>query len=629
MLQSIHNATKNWVGYVILFIMTIFLVGAFALWGVGDIFRGGNDTTVAEVGGKTISAAEFDREFRGQLRRLSGGENGEMTVEQARALGIDRAVLDTMIERVAVDERVHDLGLVGTDSAVRAQIEGDQTFQGTDGRFDRGKFSRLLQGAQIGESEYAENMRADIARNQYVLSAVAGLAAPPRMARLLYDYVYEQRVVEHMVLTPDGVPSPPEPTDAQLAAYHKAHTPQFSTPEYRELEFVQIGVNEVASDIAINEADIKKAWEDRKDDFQKPEQRELEQIAFPTQAAAQAAYAKIQQGAPFLTVAHDAGKTDADIKLGTFTKANLDARLAAPAFALAEGATSAPVQGPFAWVILRVTKITPGETKTYEQVHDELRAQLVKEHAAERIADVSNKFEDARAGDKAFAEAATAAGLTAHRVTIDNKGLAPDGSKPAIPAAPEFLQQAFATESGNESDMFEGADHTQYAVRVNTVRAPQLKPLASVRAQVRDGWMAEQRAKLLLDRAKALSAQMEREHAIAGAASAIGKTPATSAPLTRGSAGEVFSQDAITKLFAAPPGTAIYARVGRGDGYVLARVVKVNHPAPTPQQLEQMRATLSQQVGQDLQMTLQKGARAEAGVEIHQKTLAQLLGETQ
>jgi len=58
MLQSIHNATKNWIGYIVLFIMVIFLVGAFALWGVGDIFRGGTDTVVATVGSQSIASLD-------------------------------------------------------------------------------------------------------------------------------------------------------------------------------------------------------------------------------------------------------------------------------------------------------------------------------------------------------------------------------------------------------------------------------------------------------------------------------------------------------------------------------------------------------------------------------------------
>lgn len=628
MLQSIHNATKNWFGYIILFIMTIFLVGAFALWGVGDIFRGGVDTTIAEVGGRNIERTDYDRELKAAMRDAGQGQ-ADITMEQAKALGLDKEVLDRMIERLALDERARALGLTATDATVRTRLEQEQAFQGTDGRFDRGRFERLLQSAGYDESEYIEGTRSDVARQQYVLAGVAAIGATPRMTRLLLDYLTEQRTAEYFTLTPDVAGGVPEPSEAQLAAFHKAHAPQFSTPEYREIEYVSIGVAEVSNEIPVSDADLQKSWELRKDEFQKLEVRELEQIAFPNEAAAKAAYERIQHGTPFATVAHDAGKSDADIKLGSFTEKQLDPRLVGAAFKLPDGGVSAPVQGPFNWVILRVAHITPGEAKTFEQVHDQLRSDLIKERAVERISDMANKFEDERASDKPFAQSATAAGVTAHHVVVDNKGLAPDGTKAPIPAAPEFLAQVFATESGNESDMFEDAEHAQDAVRVIGIRAPALKPLDQMRTQVRDAWLAEQRANLLENRAKALAAQMQREGSVAGAARTIGRTPTTSAALARNSAGDVFSQDALTKLFNAPPGTSVYARLGKGDGYALARVTKVTHPSPDPGMLMQLRTQLSQQLEADLGQTLARAARAEAGVEVHEHTLQQTIGETQ
>ncbi len=629
MLQSIHNATKNWFGYIILAIFTSLLVIAFAAWGVGDIFRGGNDTTVAEVGGHDLDRADYDRELRAEMRAAGRGQ-GEITMEQARALGLPDAVLNRMVAWLALDERVHDLGLTASDTALRQRIERDEAFQGTDGRFSKPRFDYILQQVGYTEPQFVEATRSDFARQQYMLAGVSATTAPLRLTRLVYDYYAEQRFAEYITLTPDVAGSVPEPTEAQLAAFHKAHAPAFSTPEYREIEYVSIGVAEVASDIPVSEADLQKAWETRKEEFQKPEQREIEQIAFPNEQAAKAAYERIQHGTPFATVGHDAGKTDADLKLGTFTPKQLDPRLSGAAFALPNGGVSAPVKGPFTWVILRVAKITPGETKTFEQVRDQLRNDLLKERAADHISKIVDAFEDARAGDKPFASAATAAGITAHHVIIDNKGLAPDGSKAPVPAAPEFMQQVLATESGSDSEMFSDADGaTQYAVKVVGIRPPVLKPLESVRAQVRERWIADQRANLLENRAKALVAQMQREGRITGAAGTIGRTATTSPALTRSTAGDVFSQDALAKLFASPPGTPVYARLGRGEGYVIARVTKVNHPVAPQDVMMQLRAQLSQQMKGDMEQTVAQGARADAGVEIHHQALQQALGDTQ
>lgn len=621
MLQGIRNATKHWVGYLVLTIMVGGLVVAFAAWGVGDIFRGGVDTTVATVGDRTIDRDTFDLELKSQLRAYSAQQQTEITVEQARAMGLHKIILDRMIERIAMDDRVSSLGLTVSDETITNVIQKDQTFEGGSGTFDHDRFLRILQKSGMGEQQYIDAVRSEMSRQQYRLALIAGMSSPPRLARLVYDYVSERRVAEYIVVGPADAGAPPEPTETELADFHKAHANMFSTPEYREVEYVQIGVNDVASEIALNEADLKASWENRQKEFQVPEKRDVEQIAFPNQAAAQAAYTKIQSGTPFVTVAGEAGIPEAQLKLGTFDRGGLDPRLATAAFALQTGGVSAPVQGPFNWVILRVTKVVPGVTKTYEEMREQLRADLLREKSADPISTRMGALDDALAGGKPLSQAATAAGLTAKRVTVDAKGMAPDGTRTAMASSALFLQQAFAADIGTETDPFGGEDQTQYVLRVAAVRPSAPKPLEAVRAQVREAWLAEKRGKLLLERVQALAASAQTERSLAGAGRTLGRAPAVSPELTRSAAGPIFSAAALTKLFSSPPGTAVYGRAGTGGGYVLARVTRVSHPEPKPEELSAFRSEVGGQLGRDAEQVATLAARALAGVEINQRNL--------
>ena len=84
------------------------------------------------------------------------------------------------------------------------------------------------------------------------------------------------------------------------------------------------------------------------------------------------------------------------MKLGTYPATGLDPKLSAAVFAAPEGGVTPPVQGPFGWVILRNAKIIPGESKTFEEVKDSLKADLVKARAGAKLTDIANAFEDAR-----------------------------------------------------------------------------------------------------------------------------------------------------------------------------------------------------------------------------------------
>ena len=47
---------------------------------------------VAEVGGTALSDADYDQQLKGQLRQLSAQTQTELTMEQAKAIGIDGLV---------------------------------------------------------------------------------------------------------------------------------------------------------------------------------------------------------------------------------------------------------------------------------------------------------------------------------------------------------------------------------------------------------------------------------------------------------------------------------------------------------------------------------------------------------
>src|SRR5262252_7449920 len=67
MLQQLRKASKSWVASAIIGVLVL----AFALWGVADIFRGGGDTVVADVGTAQISSADYQRALQNQMRAFS------------------------------------------------------------------------------------------------------------------------------------------------------------------------------------------------------------------------------------------------------------------------------------------------------------------------------------------------------------------------------------------------------------------------------------------------------------------------------------------------------------------------------------------------------------------------------
>src|SRR5258705_2291534 len=628
MLQQLRAASKSWVASVIIGVLVL----AFALWGVADIFRGGADTVIADVGRTQISDAEFDQQLRSQIRAVSSQSQTQLTMEQAKAIGLDKNVLDQVISRAALDEVVNRLGLTASQESIAAQIRGNPNFRGADGAFDPTLFARTLQDNTISEASFVGSTGKDIARTQLMEAATAGLVAPPGFARTLYDFVNEAQVPEYIVITPEEAGQVPPPTEADLVACQKAHAAQFRSPECRAFDYVRIGPDQISGEIQVSDADLKAQYDTHKAEYEKAEERQVEQIAFPSKEAADAAAAKIKTATEFAAAARERGLKDEDLKLGTFAATGLDPKLSAAVFAVPEGGVTAPVQGPFGWVILRNAKIIPGENKTFDQVRDALKADLVKARAGAKLTDIANAFEDARGGGTPMAEAATKQGLMLHHVAAaDRQGMTPEKTPADIPKQPQFLEQAFQTEAGEESDLFQSEDGQYFAVKLTGVTAPAVKPIDSVREEVREGFIAEARSKLLQTKVQALAAQAMKSSNLVEAGKSVGHAPVTAMPLKRGEMNDVFSTALVAQLFGAPPGAVVTGAAGKGNGYVIARVVRADHPEPDVSSADyaNFRKTAAQHLAETAVESLAAAARKQAGVSVHQATLQRILGDAQ
>src|SRR5882672_809472 len=628
MLQQLRKASKSPAASVVIGILVL----AFALWGVADIFRGGGDTVVADVGSSQISDSQYDLLLKNQIRALSSQTQTEITMEQARAMGLDRNVLDQAIGRAALDERTRDLGLTATRSAIEAQFTGNAAFKGAGGAFDPLLFQRALQESGYSVQGFYALTGQDIVRRQMVDAITDGMAAPPGLARLLYDFFNEKRTAEYVVVTPEEAGQVAEPSASDLEAYHKAHADQFSSPEYRAFDYVQISPEQVAGEVQVSDADVKAEYDAHKANYEKAEQRDIEQIAFPNKEAADAAAARIKTGADFATLAGERGLSAEDVKLGTFSAPAMDPRLSAVAFKVPAGGVTEPVQGPFGWVILRAARVVPGEDKSFNEVKDEIKAGLVKTRARAKLADVANAFEDQRGSGATIADVAMKLGLTVrHVVAADRNGTTPEGGKAEIPAQPVFMQQVFQTESGEEGDLFSTEDGASYAVKVTSTTPPAIKPLEQVREQVREGYLTEARNKLLQSKVQAFADQAMKAGSLAEVGKALRRAPLTSMPLKRAQTDDVFSSNLSTQFFAATPGAVVTGPAGKGTGYVIARVAKVAHPEPDVRGAEyaQFRQTAAQQLSETAVDSLAAAARKNAGVTVHQATVKRIVGEPQ
>jgi len=627
MLQELRKLSKSWVSSIFLGALAL----SFGVWGIADIFRGGSDTSIATVGGEAIPYELFQRDYRNFLTSASNRAGHPITADEARSKGLDRQALETEISRTAVDQIISRYGLTATDAQISSAIRRIQAFKGPLGSFDHTTFLDVIGRSNYTEDSFIAVERHDLARSQLLTAINGGPEVPTGYALLFFNYINGRRAVDYMVVPPDAIGAVPAPNDVELETYIKAHNSQFSTPEYRDVSYAVAGPDDVMNRVKVTEDQLKQQYELRKDQYQIPEKRDVEQMTFKDEASAKAARAKIDAGTNFADLATMRGLTPSDISLGTVVQDDLGKDRGPPTFALPANGVTQPVKFTFGWVLLHVSKVTPGVNQSFDSVKEALRKEIVNQLASAKLTDVSNAFDDASAGGANLADAAARAGMHfVHIAAVDKNGLGSDGSKTNLPTVADFRAQLLKSDVGEEGDPFPASDGNIYVIKVNGITPPKLKSLASVRTEATAAWTAEQQHKRLADKAQALVAQASADGSLVKIASLLHTSTQSSGSLSRSSTSGILSDTMVQKIFQAPPGGVVAAPAAQGGGYVVARVSGISYPSDSTKNpyFQGFVQSLSQQIGwgNDLVEAFANAARDEAGVKINQNQVNQITG---
>ncbi len=573
MLQVLREKASSW----IIKILLGFLVVAFAIWGINDVFLGERDPAVAKVGGVKITRSNFEESYRDELNRLRQ-VLGNIDRETAQRMGIDRQVLDRIVNRTALNLAARDLGIVTSDHMVNKQIRSDPRFQDEKGVFDRNRFYQSLRAANVAESYFVATLKESLATDHLVQAVTANIPVPKALIDPMTRFRSEERVAKTVLVPPPPLGQAEEPKEEDVAAYYKANTQRFMAPEYREVTFVHLDPAELAKEITIPEERIKESYPQRLDEFTLRDRRKVKQVVFRTEAAATAAAALIKAGKSLAEAAKENGKPVKVVNLDWVEKSDLLTDIAGPVFALKKGEISAVLKSPLGWHIVQVEDAQQGRVKPLEEVREQVRNALAVTEAQNNIFSLANQLEDALAGGADIRSAAARINVKAHHIpALDRQGRGKDEKPIAeIPKGGNFLAVAFETEEGQNSALTETRAGGFFLLTVNKVTPPKAKPLKEVRSTAVMSWKAEQQAAKAEKRAKAILEKIRKGTPIETVAKEEKLEVKTTPPFTR------LTHEAQTgvpaalaeKLFSFKPGEADMAESAKG--FVVGVLVSAN-----------------------------------------------------
>src|SRR2546421_2647720 len=627
MLRGLRKASTNWLGKAVMAAVVGFLVISFAIWGIGDIFRGFGRSTLAKIGHTEITIEQFRTLYNDRLQQYSRQLGRPISADQARATGLDRVATGQIFSEILLDERARALGLALSDSEVAKLITNDPGFRGLNGEFDRVRFEQIIRNAGYNEARFMAEQRRQTLRRELAGTIGSGLNAPKALVEALNRYQNEQRSIEYVLLDRALAGEIASPPPEALAKYFEDRKILFRTPEYRKLVVVSLIPSEQARWIEISDADLKRAYEERRARYVTPERRHILQIDFPNAEAASAAAERIAKGTSFAEIAKELGKSEKDIDLGIVPKsAMIDRPVADAAFALKEGEVSAPAQGRFGTVLVQALKIEPEQVRPLEQVAGELKQELATARAKSEIFDVYNKIEDARAEGKSLEEAAANLKLEARTVEVDRSGRDPAGTPVKLPDAQRLLAGAFTTDIGVERDPLQFQDgYTWY--EVTAISPSRERSLDEVKDQVEARWRDQEVATRLDAKATAILEKLKAGETLPQAAAADRLKVETLTGLKRGEASGPLSAAGVDAVFRTAKDTVGKTEGAQPPDEVVFRVTDIVVPSldMASEDAKRMVETLNRGLSEAILAEYIARLESDIGVTINQSALNQVV----
>ena len=627
MLSALRNASKSWVMKGIL----ILLAGTFVVFFGGDIggggghSGGGNTASVLEVGDQNFTIFQVTNEFNNEVQQASARAGERIDIQTAINLGLLDQTVSRLASQSLFDQAAQDLGVTASIDSASEFIRSLPQFQDSTGRFSREQFQAVLAHQGRTEADFVNDVRLDLLRNQYVGTIQNAVRVPNPLGEALHARLAERRVADVVTIPAGTVSSVGLPDEAQLSEFYNEAKNAFETPEFRKATLATLDVERLATTIAVPEEDIQIEYEAREREFVIPETRDVVQASLLSRDDAERALTLIQGGKTLAEAAEEVSGLP-PVDLGTVSRAGIALpELADAAFSLTAGEISAPVESSLGWHLVQVSNIVPGRTIPLAEARAEIRDNLARTEAVERIFDVLNDVEDGLAGGASLDEVARDSDLAVTQIDgIARTGESITGSHVDDPAMTiEVLTRLFELDTPGSTEVVENRAGTFTVVRLDEIKAPHVPELAEIREQVVEAWQTERANAQATDIAETIAERARNGESLETLANEFGGSYQGIEPFDRTGNGAMIPGALVPPLFDAAEGDVVAQPLDNGAAVAkLSRIQAADQNAPERENLDQ---AISGQLANEIVNQLAAALQQDLPIDVDRQTIISAL----
>ncbi|MEM9638796.1 MAG: peptidyl-prolyl cis-trans isomerase [Pseudomonadota bacterium] len=473
------------------------------LGGFGATNLSGNIRTIGTVGDLPVSVDNYARQLQQEIQAVQQQTGQVLPFAQAQQIGLDRAVLQRLVDTRAMDHEAAQIGLSIGDGNLRDRILEIGAFRGVDGEFDREGYRFALEQNGISEAQFETQLREEVARTLMQGAILSGVVMPDAYVDTLVNYVGERRSFTWARLSEIDLETPIEsPDDATLQAHYDANIDDFTLPETKQITYALLSPDAMVDEVEIAEADLREAYDLRSEEFNQPERRLVERLAYLDEDSASAAAASLEAGTSFEQLVEGRGLALADIDLGDVSRIDLG-EAGDAVFAAEVGTVVGPLPSSLGPALFRVNVILPEQFTSFEDAQAILRPEVAADRARRLVEAQAENLDDLLAGGATLEELVADTDMVLGQIDWSSE------SAEDIAAYEAFRRAARAVTVDDFPEIDQLEDGGLFALRLDEVLPPRPAPFEDVRADVLAHWQSAEAETRLSAQVEAQLPQLE------------------------------------------------------------------------------------------------------------------------
>jgi peptidyl-prolyl cis-trans isomerase D len=396
-------------------LLFILIFPAFALVGIDGYSRfNEKGEPVAVVDGTTIRQPEWDEAHKREVERLRQSmpnlDPKLLDSPEAKFATLERLVRERVMAAAADKQRLNT-----SDQRLARDLSENPNIAALrrpDGSLDVERYKQLVGAQGLSPEGFEARVRQDLSAQQ-VLAGLnsSGLNAGALVDQTLNTY-FERREVQLQGFSTAEFAAKATPSEDQLAQFYNNNPQLFQAPESASIEYIVLDLEAAKKGIVLKPEDVKTYYEQNAARLSGQEERRASHILITApksasaadraaaKAKAEALLAEVRKApSSFADVAkknsQDPGSAANGGDLDFFNRDAMVKPFSDAAFAMKKGDISNVVESDFGFHIITLTDIKAPKQKTFEEMKPEIEADLLKQQAQKKFAELAEGFTNA------------------------------------------------------------------------------------------------------------------------------------------------------------------------------------------------------------------------------------------